>query len=138
MCAIDSARLIVRDRLSRDQLYDYTRSKKKSTINHARSIVRDPLCAINYAAIDFARSTVLYSAETKGHSAKSYRSLARKYGRIHSTIKECLDKMNIKQLAKKKSRSKSNGLAEKVIKLRLKLLSQNFFAAKSNYEMHHE
>jgi hypothetical protein len=54
--------------------------------------------------------------ETQGLSGKSYRSLARKYGSNHSTIK-------IDDIYQAMSKTK------KQIKLRLKLLSQNFFAS---------
>jgi DNA topoisomerase IB len=58
-------------------------------------------------------------AETHGHSAKTFRSLARKYEINHSIIKKYLD---IKRQAKKTAPSQTDR-QKRVINLQLKLIS---------------
>lgn len=101
-------------------------------IEAGKSVNRKPGSSRNTTFSD-SRVCARLKAETQGRSAKSYRALARKYGTNHSTIKKYLEKMNIRRRAKKTAPSQTDR-QKNVIKKRLRLLSQNFFAAQSNYK----
>jgi DNA-binding transcriptional regulator YhcF (GntR family) len=67
---------------------------------------------------------------TTGRSAKSYRELGQKIQVHHNTVKKYLTKMGVHHKTKK-SAPKTTARQQSVIKARLKLLTQNFFSAKS-------
>jgi hypothetical protein len=71
--------------------------------------------------------------QTAGHSTKSYRELGRKIQVHHNTFKKYLTKTRVHRKAKKFA-PKTTSRQQSVIKARLKLLTQIFFAAKSIYK----
>jgi DNA-binding transcriptional regulator YhcF (GntR family) len=68
-----------------------------------------------------------------GRSAKSYRELGRKIQIHHNTVKKYLTKMEVRRKAKE-SAPETTARQQFVIKAGLKLLTQNFFSAKSIYK----
>jgi hypothetical protein len=69
--------------------------------------------------------------QTAGRSAKSYRELGWKIQAHHYTVKKHLTKMGVHH---KKSVPKTTARQQSFTKTRLKLLTQNFFSAKSIYK----
>jgi DNA-binding transcriptional regulator YhcF (GntR family) len=76
-------------------------------------------------ALSSSKVRAALKKQTAGRSAKSYRELGWKIQVHHNTVKKYLTKIRVHRKAKKSARQQS------VIKARLKLLTQNFFSAKS-------
>jgi hypothetical protein len=71
--------------------------------------------------------------QTVCRSAKSYRELGQKIQVNHNSVKKYLTKMGVHRKAKKFA-LKTTAHQQSVIKARLKVLTQNFFSAKSIYK----
>jgi hypothetical protein len=99
------------------------RSKKKW-----RKISSGKKCALSSYKVRAA-----LKKQTVGRSAKSYRELGRKIQVHHNTVKKYLTKMGVHRKAKNSS-PKTTARQQSVIKARLKLVTPNFFSAKSDEE----
>jgi hypothetical protein len=111
---------------SNDQLFTtFYRASRKKTLERKTGSGRK-------SALSGSKVRAKLKAETQGRSAKSFRSLGRKYKVHHATVKKCLEQMGVHRRVKQSAPKQTE--KQKTIKQRLRRLSQTIFAASSTYK----